>query len=126
MEYVQLVKALPTILATINRYTIYGSPHPKLGLADLLKAAIFKKLYGRSLLPPNDQSDMARRLDRNFPQSVTSNAMLLEPSDSKYYQGELNHLEVQPKQVPAFFLTPKKQLAKGIIVLYIHGGGYSL
>lgn len=121
----QYIGAIPTVLATVNRYTIWGSPHPKMGLADLIKAALFKRFYGTSLLPPNDQSSIEKRLERQFAPSVTASAVLIEPTYSMYYQGELTNAEVLPAQVPAFYLIPKKQFIKDKIVLYIHGGGYS-
>lgn len=95
-----------------------------MSLQQFIRARLFRKLAGTSLIPANDQSIMDHRLQLKFSKSVTSRAELVEPMESKYYQGELSHTAVTPSAVPLFYLTPKKHIKEGKIILYFHGGGY--
>lgn len=116
--------AISTVVSSLSSYAYYGPPSPGMTLRQFMTARLFRKLAGTALIPANDQSVMARRLQLEFPKSVTSRAELVDPADPKYYQGELSHSSVQPDQVPIFYLTPKKKIVEGKVVLYFHGGGY--
>lgn len=136
MDY---VTATPTILSTVARYAIHGSPHPKISLQDMIQASLFNRFVGASLLPSNEQSSYEARMSFTFSPSVTVRAVSIEPEPpspgtAHHYGGELDHPTVRPAPVPAYFLTPKKKKktssssssssAKGPVILYFHGGGY--
>lgn len=116
----------PTVLGTALRYAWSGSPHPKLGLSGMVKAAFVKRMLALGEAEAKDQAKltMEQRLATVFAKSVLVRPELLQPADAKYYEGELSHPAVKPGPVPAFYLTPRKAVPEDKIVLYIHGGGY--
>ncbi|CCG81744.1 Arylesterase/monoxygenase [Taphrina deformans PYCC 5710] len=123
----------PTVLATISRYLVHGSPHPALSLRDLIQAALFKHFAGQSLLPPNPQSSWSARMSTTFSPSVTCRPEVLAPFDDDdeeedgegrvYYGPELTHPSVPITSVPAFWLTPKARVTAGVVILYFRRRG---